>query len=97
MGARAIRLGDVTGSIAVSKQADLVLLRTDRAGFADNGSLADRVVTFAGLQDIDSVWIKGKPRKRHGQMVGVDLIKMKAQVAKAAARFRPIANTVKFT
>lgn len=96
LGARSVRLGDVTGTIAVGKRADLVLLRTDRPSFPDAGSLADRVVAFAGQQDIDSVWIMGKARKRRGRMVDVDLARLKAQLAQARARFRPIAETVKF-
>lgn len=95
-GAKAMRLGDVTGSLTVGKRADLVLLRTDRLGFAAGGSLADRVVNFAALQDIDSVWIMGKPRKRHGKMIDVDWASVKAQLAKAKARYQPIADSVKF-
>ena len=79
MGARAIRLGDETGSITTGKRADLVLLNTDRIGFGMLGSLADRVVTFANTSDIDSVWIAGQARKRHGEMLGVDWASLKAR------------------
>jgi cytosine/adenosine deaminase-related metal-dependent hydrolase len=94
-GARAIGLGDVTGSITVGKRADLVLLRTDRSGFATIGSLADRVVTNASLSDVDSVWIMGQARKRAGKMLGVDWAVLKARLAAAQARFRPLADSVK--
>ena len=57
-------MGDVTGTISVGKRADLVLLRTDRIGFAMLGSLADRVLNFGSLADIDSVWVAGRARKR---------------------------------
>jgi cytosine/adenosine deaminase-related metal-dependent hydrolase len=97
MGAHAMRLGDVTGSITVGKRADLVLLRTDRLGFAAGGSLADRVVNFAALQDVDSVWIMGRARKRGGRMVGVDMASLKLQLARAKARFQPLADTLTFT
>lgn len=94
-GARAIRLGDVTGSITVGKRADLVLLRTDRMGFATSGSLADRVVNFAALQDVDSVWVAGKARKRGGKMLNVDWRALKLEMMRAQARFRPLADSVK--
>jgi cytosine/adenosine deaminase-related metal-dependent hydrolase len=94
-GARAMGLGDVTGSITVGKRADLVLLRTDRIGFANMGSLADRVASFAALQDIDSVWISGQARKRGGRMLGVDWRQLKADQARAQARFRPLADSIK--
>ena len=86
MGARAIRLGDTTGSITVGKRADLVLLNTDRIGFGMLGSLADRVVTFASTSDIDSVWIAGQARKRHGEMLGVDWPSLKTRLREAQER-----------
>lgn len=71
-GARSLGIDNVTGSISVGKRADLVLLRTGRIGFPVRGSLADRVVNFASQQDIDSVWVDGKLRKRGGEMLGVN-------------------------
>jgi cytosine/adenosine deaminase-related metal-dependent hydrolase len=97
LGAKAMRLGDETGTITVGKRADLVLLRTDRAGFASLGSLADRVLNFASLADIDSVWVAGKARKRHGEMLDVDWPKLKAEVADAQARIGPAAASITFT
>jgi cytosine/adenosine deaminase-related metal-dependent hydrolase len=87
LGAKAIRLGDRTGSISIGKRADLVLLNTDRIGFGMLGSLADRVVTFASTADIDSVWIAGQAKKRDGQMLGVDWASIKT-------RFRESQNRV---
>lgn len=97
LGARAMRLGDVTGTITVGKRADLVLLRTDRIGFAMQGSLADRVLNFGSLSDIDSVWVAGTARKRNGQMIGVDWAKLKSQVAEAQKRIGPLAASITFT
>jgi len=97
LGAKAIRMGDVTGSITVGKRADLVLLNTSRFGFAMQGTLADRVVTFASRQDVDSVWVAGSAKKRNGAMLGVDWAKLKSDMAAAQARFGALAATVKFT
>ena len=97
LGARSLRLGDVTGSITVGKRADLVLLRTDRMGFAIQGTLADRVLNYASREDIDSVWISGQAKKRNGKMIGVDWGDLKAQVALAQARYGPLADTITFT
>ena len=90
-------MGDVTGSITVGKRADLVLLRTDRIGFAMQGSLADRVVNHAAREDIDSVWISGDAKKRNGEMIGVDWADYKAQIAAAQARFGPLTESITFT
>jgi cytosine/adenosine deaminase-related metal-dependent hydrolase len=97
LGARAMRLGDATGTITVGKRADLVLLRTDRIGFAMQGTLADRVLNFGSLADVDSVWVAGQARKRNGQMIGVDWVKLKSQIAKAQERIGPLAESITFT
>ncbi len=97
LGAKSMRLGDETGSITVGKRANLVLLRTDRMGFAMQGTLADRVLNYASREDIDSVWISGQAKKRNGKMIGVDWPELKAQVAAAQARFGPLADTITFT
>ena len=94
LGAKAIRLGDEAGSISVGKRADLVLLKTDRIGFGAMGGLADRVVTFANTSDIDGVWIAGQARKRHGEMLGVDWVSLKARLHEAQERVEEKAATV---
>ena len=81
----------------MGKRADLVLLRTDRIGFAMQGSLADRVVNFASREDVDSVWISGVARKRHGKVIGVDWAFLKSQIEAAQARFGPKAASITFT
>lgn len=96
-GAKALRLGDVTGSLEVGKFADLVLLRTDRYGFATRGTLADRVVSFANLTDIDSVWVRGTLRKRNGKMIGVDWASLKSKLGAAQERVDRQAATIQFT
>ena len=92
-----MRLGDETGTIPIGKRADLVLLRTDRIGFAMLGSLADRVLNFASLSEIDSVWVAGQVRKRNGQMIGVDWANLKSQVAEAQEGIGSLAASITFT
>jgi len=97
LGAKAVRLGDVTGTITVGKRADLLLLKTDRIGFARQGTLADRVLNFALTEDIDSVWINGKIRKKNGKMIGVDWAKLKSQMDEVQKRIGPQQATITFT
>ncbi len=92
-----MRLGDVAGTITVGKRADLVLLRTDRIGFASLGSLADRVLNFATLPDVDSVWVAGQAKKRNGEMLGVDWAKLKSQMIEAQNRIGSLADSITFT
>ena len=96
LGAKALRLGDVTGSIEVGKRADLVLLRTNRPGFARLGTLADRVAMFAAREDIDSVWVAGSAKKRHGKLVGVDMGEIMDRVEAAQRRYGPLADSITF-
>lgn len=97
LGARAIRLGDVAGAISVGKRADLVLLNTDKFGFAMIGSLADRVLNFAGLPDVDSVWVAGRAFKRNGRMIGVDWTALKQRLEETQERVAAQAATITFT
>lgn len=97
LGARSIGMGDEVGTLTEHKRADLVLLRTDRFGFAMMGSLADRVVNFAHWQDIDSVWVAGKARKRGGAMIGVDWRETKLRTRKLQERVMPLARSITFT
>ncbi|MEM5518103.1 amidohydrolase family protein [Henriciella sp. AS95] len=96
LGAKAVRLENVAGSIETGKRADLVLLKTDRPGFGRLGTLADRVVTFAAREDIDSVWIAGQARKRGGEMVDVDLKDLMQKVYAAQDRYGPLAESITF-
>ncbi|WP_309627145.1 amidohydrolase family protein [Brevundimonas sp.] len=97
LGARGLGRGDVTGTIAVGKRADLVLLRTDRFNFPHIGGLADRVVNFANMRDIDSVWVAGRMLKHDGEMIGVDWKRLKQQMIDIQARVWAQAETITFT
>ena len=96
LGAKAVRLGNVVGSIETGKRADMVLVKTDRPGFGRLGTLATRVVTFAAREDIDSVWIAGKARKRDGKMVDTDLQGLMEKVYTAQDRYGPLAESITF-
>jgi cytosine/adenosine deaminase-related metal-dependent hydrolase len=71
-GAKALGIDSKVGSITPGKLADMVLLRTDRLGFPAIDDLAERVYTYAGIQDIDHVWVHGKLQKKDGELVDFD-------------------------
>lgn len=95
--ARAVGLGDVTGSLKPGKRADIVLLRTDRPGFAKLGSPADRVVTSAAQVDIDSVWVAGRRIKAGGQMLGADMSALERKSAGIRANIVERGKTITLT
>ena len=94
-GAKAMGMDSKVGSITPGKLADLVLLRTDRLGFPEIGDLAERVLTFAGIQDIDSVWVQGKLHKKDGQLVDFDK-GMYKRVVKRWHTVRAEGETIRF-
>jgi cytosine/adenosine deaminase-related metal-dependent hydrolase len=97
LGARALGLGDVTGTVSVGKRADLLLVRTDAYRFGPQGSLADRVLNYAYRADIDSVWISGVRRKAKGEMIGVNWESFKRQRAEAIQHVLQVASTITLT
>jgi cytosine/adenosine deaminase-related metal-dependent hydrolase len=71
-GARANGLDDKVGSLTPGKQADLILLRTDRMNVTPLGDPATAVVTGMDTGNVDTVVIAGRIMKRGGQLLHVD-------------------------
>lgn len=75
-GARANHLDRKVGTLTPGKDADLILLRTDRFGVTPMNSATGAIVTSMNPANVDTVLIAGKVMKRNGQMVGVDYDKI---------------------
>jgi cytosine/adenosine deaminase-related metal-dependent hydrolase len=71
-GARANGLDRKIGTLTLGKDADIILLRTDRLNVMPMNNAVGAVVTNMGPQNVDTVLIAGKVMKRNGQLVGVD-------------------------
>jgi 5-methylthioadenosine/S-adenosylhomocysteine deaminase len=71
-GARANGLDAKVGSLTPGKQADLILLRTDRLNVTPLGDPATAVVTGMDTGNVDTVLIGGRVMKRHGELLHVD-------------------------
>ena len=61
------------GSLAAGKQADLVLIRASDLNMQPVHDAVSSVVMQTSLANIDSVMVAGRWKKRHGQLLGVDL------------------------
>src|SRR5205085_13425 len=70
--ARAIGLGDLTGSLEIGKKADLLLLRTDALGLAPMWDPYAAVVNYGNSSLVDTVMVDGRIVKRHGNLLGID-------------------------
>jgi cytosine/adenosine deaminase-related metal-dependent hydrolase/ribose/xylose/arabinose/galactoside ABC-type transport system permease subunit len=71
-GARANGLDAKVGTLTPGKQADLVLLRTDRINVTPLNDPATAVVTGMDTGNVDTVVIAGRVMKRHGELLHVD-------------------------
>lgn len=75
-GARANGLDGKIGTLTPGKEADIVLLRTDRLNVMPMNNAVGAVVTSMGPQNVDTVLIAGKVMKRNGQLAGVDFARL---------------------
>jgi cytosine/adenosine deaminase-related metal-dependent hydrolase len=75
-GARANGLGDVTGSLTPGKQADLIVLRSDRPNIHPINDPIGAVVWGMDTSNVDSVFVAGRALKRAGELVGVDMARV---------------------
>jgi 5-methylthioadenosine/S-adenosylhomocysteine deaminase len=76
-GARANGLESKTGSLTPGKEADIIMLRTDRPNVFPINDPIGAVVWGMDTSNVDSVWIAGVPKKRNGELLGVDLKKLR--------------------
>jgi 5-methylthioadenosine/S-adenosylhomocysteine deaminase len=71
-GAKANGLDHKTGSLTPGKQADLIMLRTDRLNVTPLNDPVTAVVTGMDTSNVDTVIIAGRVMKRHGVLLHVD-------------------------
>jgi 5-methylthioadenosine/S-adenosylhomocysteine deaminase len=79
-GARANDLEDKVGTLTPGKEADVILLRTDRVNVMPVNDPIGAVVMGMDTSNVNSVFIGGKAMKRHGQLVGVDMNRISKMV-----------------
>jgi cytosine/adenosine deaminase-related metal-dependent hydrolase len=91
-GARANGLDRKVGSLTPGKEADIILLRTDRLNVMPMNNAVGAVVTSMTAQNVDTVLIAGKVVKRNGQLVGVDMNRIAKLGRDAQARAYKAAN-----
>lgn len=92
-GAKALGLGDVTGSLTPGKRADMVFIRTNDVNVAPIANIEATVVMSATPENIDSVLVDGQFVKRGGKLVGYDLPKIVAAAKESSLRIRKAAGS----
>ncbi len=71
-GARAVGLDSKVGTLTPGKQADVIVLRTDRMNVTPLNDPATAVVSGMDTGNVDTVVIAGRVMKRHGELLHVD-------------------------
>lgn len=77
-GAAANGLSDVSGSLTPGKAADVLAFRYDDVNVFPLNNAVGTVVQAADARNIEFVLIGGKPKKWGGQLVGIDLDRVRA-------------------
>ncbi|HEY3048421.1 MAG TPA: amidohydrolase family protein [Polaromonas sp.] len=85
-GARMLQQAHRIGSLAAGKQADLVLIRATDLNMQPVHDAVSSVVMQTSLANIDSVMVAGRWKKRHGQLLDVDLAPKLAALRASGAK-----------
>jgi cytosine/adenosine deaminase-related metal-dependent hydrolase len=79
-GARCAGLANKIGTLAVGKEADIVMIRSDDINLYPSNNALGTVVQAAERSNVDTVIIGGRIRKRGGQIIGLDMDRLKRMV-----------------
>jgi cytosine/adenosine deaminase-related metal-dependent hydrolase len=91
-GAKALGIGDVTGSISVGKRADIILIRGNDLNIAPVADIEASIVQSATPANVDTVMVDGKIVKRGGKLVAYDVEKVVREAKTSALRIRTAAG-----
>ena len=85
-GAKMLKMSDKIGSLAVGKQADLVLLDARQLNMAPVHDPVAAVVMQTSLANVDSVMVAGQWKKRHGKLLHSGIAALQAQLQASGVR-----------
>jgi len=76
-GARVAHLDHKVGSLTAGKEADIILLRTDDINVFPLNNAPGAVVTLMDTSNVETVLVAGKIMKWKGNLMGVDLKRLR--------------------
>src|SRR5690349_189143 len=79
-GAKALRLDGKVGSLTPGKEADVIILDATRINVAPLNQVPGAVVSLMDRTNVETVIVAGKARKWKGQLLGVDLDRLRSQL-----------------
>lgn len=86
MGARAIGLGGVVGTLEIGSQADVIIIDTGKPHMTPLYHPASQIVYTAKASDVRTVVVAGKVIMADGRILTLDLAEILAEVRKIARR-----------
>ena len=82
-GARAAHLDRKIGSLTPGKEADIIMLATDRINIFPLNNVPGTIVTLMDTSNVENVFVAGKVMKWHGKLVGIDLNRVRRMIEKS--------------
>ena len=82
-GARVAHLDRKIGTLTPGKEADIIMLATDRINVFPLNNVPGAVVTLMDTSNVENVFVAGKIRKWQGKLVGVDLARLRRHIETA--------------
>jgi 5-methylthioadenosine/S-adenosylhomocysteine deaminase len=79
-GAKALRLENKIGSLTPGKEADIIILDATRINVAPLNQVPGAVVSLMDRTNVETVIVAGKVRKWKGQLIDVDLNRLRHQL-----------------
>jgi hypothetical protein len=91
-GAKALGIGETTGSVTAGKRADLILIRGNDVNIAPIANPETSVVQGGSPANVDTVIVDGRIVKRGGRLVAYDIDKIVREAKESALRIRAAAG-----
>ena len=91
-GAKALRLDSKTGSLKVGKEADIIILDATALNVTPVNHVPGAVVQMMERSNVETVIVAGKVRKWKGQLLDVDLSRLRNQLEDSRDRIFRAAN-----
>ena len=79
-GAKGLRLDNKTGSLTPGKEADIIVLDATKINVAPLNQVPGAVVSLMDRTNVETVIVAGKVRKWRGQLLDVDLNRLRQQL-----------------
>jgi cytosine/adenosine deaminase-related metal-dependent hydrolase len=82
-GARVAHLDSKVGTLTPGKEADIIMLATDRINTFPMNNVPGTIVTLMDTSNVENVFVAGKVVKWQGKLVGMDLNRLRGDIEKS--------------